>query len=43
MYEVYINGSAKFAGTLEECENFAALVQSEDPDAEVQITEVEYD
>jgi hypothetical protein len=40
-YEVYVNGSPKFEGAWTECKNFAARVLKYDPDAEVQITEID--
>jgi hypothetical protein len=42
-YEVYVNGSAKFEGSREECEKFAAARLRDEPSAEIQITEVEED
>ncbi len=41
MFEVYINGSAKFEGTLARCEAFAKMILRANPDAEIQIVEIE--
>ncbi len=41
MFEVYINGSAKFEGTLQRCRTFAAMILRANPDAEIQIVEIE--
>jgi hypothetical protein len=41
LYEVWVNGSAKFEGTREQCEAWAAKRQTDEPDAEIQIDRVE--
>ena len=41
MFEVYINGSAKFEGTLARCKAFAAMILRANPDAEISIERIE--